>query len=98
MTLNKKEFIEALAEKGYTKKDASQVIDDVFDTIIEQMAVGNEVSIHGFGSFAVTTTAAHEITNVKNGERILVPEYKTPRFVAGSPLKRAVREGMHRRA
>lgn len=96
--MKKKDFVDALAEKGYTKKDATQVVTDVFETVIEQLAAGNEVFIYGFGTFAVKTTPAHEITAVKNGERILLPEYKTPRFVAGGPLKRAVREGMHRGA
>jgi len=96
--MNRKEFIDALAEKGYTKKDAGQIIDDVFDTVIEAMATGDEVFIYGFGTFAVTTTSAHEVKNIKDGKMMLVPEYKTPRFIAGQPLKRAVREGIYRRA
>ena len=40
--MNKSEFIDRLAQKGYTKKSASEIVDDVIQTISEVLVEGEK--------------------------------------------------------
>ncbi len=58
--MNKTELIAAVAEKTeLSKKDSEKVVNAVFDTITETLAVGEKVQLVGFGSFEVKERAAH---------------------------------------
>lgn len=94
--LNKTDFINRLAAKGYTKKDADVLIDDVFRTITEILADGDSVRIHGFGSFEVREVKDRESTNPQTQEPLLIPGHRAPKFVAGKFLRRVVKEGLLR--
>lgn len=85
-----------LSAKGYTKKDADRIIDDVFVTLMEAMAKGESVQIYGFGTFGVRTTSPREMIDFQTKERILVPVHKAPKFSPGMLLKKAVKEGIVR--
>lgn len=94
--LKKNDMIERLRGKGYTKKDANIVIDDVFAMITEALAKGDSVMIHGFGTFEVRECAPRETVDYQSHERITIPAYKAPKFTAGNSLKRAIKEGFVR--
>lgn len=94
--LNKADFIERFALKGYTKKDADVIVDDVFKTITEIMADGDSVRFHGFGSFEVRDAKDRLSTNPQTQEPLMIPGHKAPKFVAGIVLRRAVKEGLLR--
>lgn len=94
--LKQKDLVDRMAKKGYTKKDATCIIDDMFTTIMEAMAEGESVQIHGFGTFSVRDAAAHEARDLQTGESIMIPEHKAPRFVPGMVLKRTVKDGVYR--
>lgn len=89
----KKELIDKLSKKGYTKTDSAMIIDDVFSVITEALAEGNDIMIHGFGKFYVIDTKEYENINPKTNERITIPAQKLPKFSAGDFLRRAVKEG-----
>lgn len=94
--LRKKELIEQLNEKGYTKKDAKIIINDVFEIISAALIEGESVQIHGFGTFEVKEFASRETVDLKSGNRITIPPYKAPKFTAGKFLKHAVKDGILR--
>lgn len=94
--LNKAEFIARFAPKGYTKKDADVIVDDIFRTITEILAEGKSVRFQGFGSFEVRDVKDRESTNPQTQEPLLIPGHKAPKFVAGKLLRRAVKEGFLR--
>lgn len=89
-------LIEKLAAKGYTKKGAGLIIDDIARTITELLADGEDVMIHGFGTFYVREIAERATIDLASKERIIIPGHKAPKFTAGEHLKRAVREGFVR--
>lgn len=89
----KNEFIDRLSKKGYTKRDAETIIEDVTNTITELMAEGNDVMFRGFGTFEVRDRKERESINPQTGERMVIPAYRTAHFTAGKVLKRAVQEG-----
>ena len=93
--LSKKEFINLLSKKGYTKKDSEIIINDFLDTVTECLANGEDIHFVGFGTFTVKDMAEKRICTPQ-GEHKICPSYKAPRFTASSSLKRVVKEGFVR--
>ncbi|QQG42737.1 MAG: HU family DNA-binding protein [Candidatus Giovannonibacteria bacterium] len=81
------------AKKGVdvSKKHAEEVVDFVFDSIADCLKKGEEVSIAGFGVFAVKERKARTARNPRTGEVVQVPAMTVPRFRAGKGLKEAVK-------
>ena len=94
--MNREEIIDRLAKKGYTKKSANLIIDDVVRVITEALVEGEEVQLHGFGTFYVRNMAPRDTNDLLSGERITIPGHNLPKFVPGRTLKRWVREGIIR--
>lgn len=94
--LKRDDIIERLVLKGYTKKDAAVVLDDMIKLITEALVEGESVQLHGFGTFDVRDYKARESVDLQTKERIVVPAYKAPKFTAGDLLKRAIKEGFVR--
>ncbi|MEK7599266.1 MAG: HU family DNA-binding protein [Patescibacteria group bacterium] len=90
--MNKPMLAEVVHEKlGGTKKAADDVVDLVFDTIVNALKNGQEVAIAGFGAFSVKQRAARKARNPRTGEMVDVPAMKAPKFKAGKNLKESVR-------
>jgi DNA-binding protein HU-beta len=90
--LNKKTLTEVIADKhDLTKKEASEIVDLVFDTITESLKNGDRVDITGFGKFEVKTRAARKGINPQTKEEIDIPESKVPGFKASKGLKEQVK-------
>lgn len=90
--VNKKTLAEAVAEKeDITKKQASEIIDTVFNTITSTLKEGGRVDITGFGKFEVKTRAARTGINPQTKETIEIPETKVPGFKASKVLKDSVK-------
>lgn len=94
--MNKRDFIERMAEKDYTIKDATIIVNDFLDTLEEIMVEGESVTFHGFGTFGSIKRKERKSTCVGTGEDITIPAFRSPKFEAGQSLKRSVREGIIR--
>ena len=71
--MNKKELIDAVAQKrGLTKKEAEILVDTVFDTIIDTVLAGDKVLISGFGTFRVHHREERKGVSPKTKEMISV--------------------------
>ena len=92
----KQDIINELAKKGYTKKDAGILLDDVLEIITNSLIEGNEVHLHGFGNFEIINIKAHEGYDVVQRKTVVVPEHKRIKFTLGTAMKRALREGFWR--
>lgn len=91
--MNKTELVNSVAEQAeLTKKDAAQVVDAVFDTILNALKTGDSVQILGFGNFEIRDRAARTGRNPQTGEEIEIPASKVPAFKPGKQLKEAVKE------
>ena len=90
------DFIDRISKKGYTKHDATLIVDDFLRTLEEALVEGESVVFRGFGTFEVRERAATERISPTTKERVHVPAYRTPYFAAGKLLKREVKEGMIR--
>ena len=89
--LNKLEFVTLLAERcEVTKKDAAEMYDDVFGTLADVIAGGEEVSIPSLGRIKIIERAARTAHNPRNGNIVEVPAKKAPKFQFSRPIKEAV--------
>lgn len=94
--LKKGDIIERLAERGYTKTAANEIIDDFVRVISEALVEGEDVMFHGFGTFYTKDIKPRKTRDYQSKEIMVIPGFRCPKFVAGRQLKRWVREGFIR--
>jgi DNA-binding protein HU-beta len=89
--MNKAQFIAALAPHfNGSKKEAAHAIDIVFDTIVRNMAAGNDVMINDFGKFKKVDRKARMGRNPFTGETIKIKASKKARFLPAKALKEII--------
>lgn len=93
MVYGKKEIVDLMAKKGYTKKDAGIALKDLLDTITEIVAAGHDLNLYMFGNFIVRDMPEKYGNNVRTHERFIIPSHKVVRFVPSQCLRKYVKEG-----
>ena len=69
--MTKADIIESVYEKvGFSKKEAAEVVEMVFDTIKETLERGEKIKISGFGNFLVRDKKSRVGRNPQTGEEI----------------------------
>jgi DNA-binding protein HU-beta len=91
--VTKSEFVDAVSDRvdGLSRKQATDVVDAVLETITDTLQRGSDVTFSGFGKFHVAERGAREGVNPRTGERMQIPASKVPRFTAGSGLKNTIK-------
>lgn len=90
---NKKILAKELAKRTLlTQKESAQVIEEVFDLIIEKLHENQEVSIVGFGKFYLYEHKPRPVRNPKTQEEMLLKSYKSLRFKSSNVLKKLLKE------
>ncbi len=91
--MQKKEFIEKLAEKlESSKSDAEKSLNAVFELITEVMSQGDEFAMTGFGKFASKDKVERKGRNPGTGAEITIAAKTSPVFKAAIQLKNAVNQ------
>ena len=86
--MTKEMFVERFAETTErTKKESAEIIQNVIETIMGAVASGEKVTFTGFGSFEAVNRAERNGVNPSNGEKIVIPAKKVPKFKAGKYFK-----------
>ena len=89
--MNKSEFIKHISTTHNCKQtEAEKVIDMFVSSATGALAVGNEISLVGFGNFSVSKVEARAGRNPKTGEALQIKAYNQPKFKTGQRLKDAV--------
>ena len=89
--MNKTELIDVMASKtGMTKKNAEAALNAFVETVSEQLAKGDKISLVGFGTFEVAERAEREGRNPQTGETMKIAASKAQKFNAGKALKDSV--------
>ena len=89
--MNKAQFIAALAPHfNDSKKEATHAVDIIFDTIVRNMAKGEDVMINDFGKFKKVDRKARKGRNPFTGETIQIKASKKPRFLPAKGLKEVI--------
>lgn len=91
--MNKAELVAKVAEKsGLTKKDTEKAVSAVFESIEDALAVGDKVSLVGFGTFERRTRSPREGRNPQTGAPVKIAAAKVPAFKASKALKDRVNQ------
>jgi DNA-binding protein HU-beta len=86
--MNKTQLVEKLAEEyEFTKVFARELVDNVFDSMVETIQKGGEVSISGFGNFKVAERQARSGRNPRTGEPIKIAARKNIKFKPATSLR-----------
>lgn len=89
--MNKAELIEAIAESAdLSKMTAGRALEAVTEAVVESLQKGDQVSIIGFGTFAVKHRPARKGRNPKTGAEIDIAAANVPGFKPGKAFKDAV--------
>ena len=89
--MTKSEFVDRIAGKFESKREAAQAVETVLDGIRDTLAGGGEVNFTGFGKFSVAERGPRQGVNPRTGERITIAGGRVPKFSAGAGLKSSVK-------
>jgi DNA-binding protein HU-beta len=90
--MNKKQLARKVANKmDLSKAEAERIIDSILNSISDALIAGEKVRLVGFGNFVVRKRKGRVGRNPQTGEKITIGESKSPAFVPGINLKKAVK-------
>lgn len=75
---------------GFSKKEAADLVDLVFDTMKETLARGEKIKISGFGNFVLRDKRQRQGRNPQTGEPMLITERRVLNFKASNILKQGL--------
>ena len=91
MAMTKADIVEALYEKvGFSKKDAADLVELVFDQIKGTLAQGQKIKISGFGNFVVREKRSRIGRNPQTGESIEISARRVLTFRPSQVLRAEV--------
>jgi integration host factor subunit alpha len=89
--MTKADIISRIYEKiGFSKKDATDVVEATFDIIKVCLEKGEKVKISGFGNFVVNTKRPRKGRNPQTGDEIIIVGRKVLTFKASQILKKSL--------
>ena len=86
----KAELIDAVYEKvgGFSKKEAAEIVDAVFETMKEVLADGEKIKISGFGNFIVRRKKERVGRNPQTGKPIPISARRVLTFKPSQVLSK----------
>ena len=86
--MKKSDLIAALAAKEkLTAKQATEIINLIFNGLTDSLKKGGRIDVRGFGSFSVREHKSYTGRNPKTGKNFDVRPKKMPFFKVGKELK-----------
>lgn len=86
--MNSSDLADSIAiANGLTKADAKKIVDGVFAAIASAAALGEEVSIPGFGKFKVKHSPAREGRNPATGAVLKIAASRKLTFTVAKAVK-----------
>ena len=87
-TVTKADIVEKVYEKiGFSKKEASELVEMVFNSLKNTLQKGDKVKISGFGNFMVRGKNERVGRNPQTGEQIKISARRVLTFRASQVLK-----------
>ena len=87
-SIGKLDLVNLIAEKvDSPKKEITDIIDAIMETVTKAVADGDKVTIVGFGSFAAVKRAARVGINPAKGTKMTIPARTVPKFTASKAFK-----------
>jgi DNA-binding protein HU-beta len=90
--MTKAELVAKIADKiGTSKAQAEASMNAILETIQDELAAGNKLTLTGFGTFSVSERKARTGRNPRTGTALNIPACKVAQFKPGKVLKDAVK-------
>ena len=88
-TTTKADLVDAVYERvgGFSKREAADVVHQVFDLLKDRLSTGEKVKISGFGNFVVRFKHERPGRNPQTGDEITIDARHVLRFRASQVLK-----------
>ncbi|MFN7905806.1 MAG: integration host factor subunit alpha [Pseudobdellovibrionaceae bacterium] len=87
-TVTKADIIEKVYERiGFSKKEASDLVEKSFEAIKEELRKGEKVKISGFGKFVVKSKKDRVGRNPRTGEEMVITARRVITFKVSQVLK-----------
>lgn len=94
MTLTKVDIVEQIASRcGFSKLEAAELVEGVFDSIKEALEKGENVKISGFGNFVLRDKHSRMGRNPQTGEAMEISSRRVMSFKVSQVLKEAINSG-----
>lgn len=88
MTLTKAELIDSVYEKvGFSKKEAADLVEIVFENMKEELCKGDSIKISGFGKFRVRAKKSRMGRNPQTGQAMEISARKVLTFTPSRILR-----------
>lgn len=95
--MTKADIVEIVFEKvGFSKKDVSAVIEEIFETIKTTLEGDEKVKISGFGNFTTRQKRARRGRNPQTGNEITIEQRRVMTFKASQLLKKSINQAAGR--
>lgn len=87
-TMTKADIVERVYEKiGFSKKEASELVEMVFSELKKNLCKGEKVKISGFGNFVVRQKKSRIGRNPQTGDQITITARRVLTFRPSQVLK-----------
>jgi integration host factor subunit alpha len=77
---------------GFSKKEAADLVDQVFDTMKSVLEGGEKIKIAGFGNFVVREKKPRPGRNPQTGQEIMIEARRVLTFKPSNVLKSVLNE------
>ena len=90
-TITKADLVEGVYERvGFSKKESSELVELVFETIKQTLENGEKIKISGFGKFEVRQKHTRRGRNPQTGSELQIPARRVLSFKPSQVLKSAL--------
>lgn len=90
--MNNKEFIEQVSQKtNYETEDVKLLSAALIEAVLDEIVVGNSITIQGFGAFEPRDKARRKVYNPTNKTFTVVP----PKTTLGYKMSAALKERLN---
>lgn len=92
--MTKAEIVQAVYDRlgGFSKKEAAELVDLVFELMKETLGRGEKIKVSGFGNFVLRDKRRRQGRNPQTGEPIEITERRVLNFKASQILKQVLNQ------
>lgn len=89
--MTKGDIVERIYEKvGFSKKEASDLVESIFEIIKDHLEHGEKVKISGFGNFVVNQKRPRKGRNPQTGDEIMISGRRVLTFKSSHVLRKSM--------
>ena len=93
MSFTKENLIEAIVQTGITKREATQMVESLLETIKQTLEDGEDVLISGFGKFCVKEKKERRGRNPQTGQDLMLDAKRVVTFKGSGVLNERLNQG-----